>query len=39
MEILRNRLREVRETRKFSQAMLGRLAGCGQEKISFYDTG
>ena len=39
MEILRNRLREVRETRKLSQAMLGRLAGCGQEKISFYETG
>lgn len=39
MEILQNRLREVRETRKISQTILGHLAGCGQEKISFYETG
>ena len=39
MEILRSRLREVRETRKLSQAMLGCLAGCDQGKIRFYETG
>lgn len=39
MEILRTRLREVRETRKISQSMLGHLASCGQEKVSFYETG
>ena len=39
MEILQSRLREVREERRFSQSMLGSLAGCGQEKISFYETG
>ena len=39
MEILRTRLREAREIRKHSQITLGRLAGCGQEKISFYETG
>lgn len=39
MEILQTRLREVREERNLSQSMLGRLAGCGQEKVSFYETG
>lgn len=39
MEILKIRLRETREMRKHSQAALGRLAGCGQEKISSYETG
>jgi len=39
MEILKIRLREVRESRGFSQSKLGHLAGCGQEKISFYETG
>lgn len=39
MEILRTRLREVREVRKLSQSVLGRLAGCGQEKISAYESG
>ena len=33
------RLREARESKKFSQSELSRLAGCGQEKISFYETG
>lgn len=33
-EILKVRLREVREKRKYSQSALGHLAGCGQEKIS-----
>ena len=39
MKILQIRLREARDTRKLSQTMLSRLAGCGQEKISFYETG
>lgn len=39
MKILQTRLREAREGRKFSQSILGRLAGCGQEKVSFYETG
>ena len=39
MEILRTRLRKAREARKLSQSFLARLAGCGQEKISFYETG
>ena len=39
MEILRTRLRKAREARKLSQSFLARCAGCGQEKISFYETG
>lgn len=39
MDILQTRLRKARETRKLSQAILGRLAGCGQEKISSYEIG
>ena len=39
MEILRTRLRKAREARKWSQSFLARCAGCGQEKISFYETG
>ena len=39
MEILQTRLREIRKIRKLSQSMLGRYAGCGQEKISAYETG
>lgn len=39
MEILQTRLREAREARNFSQTQLGRLAGCGQEKVSSYETG
>ena len=39
MEILKTRLREIREIRKLSQSAAGRLAGCGQTKISAYETG
>lgn len=39
MEIFRTRLRKVREAKKLSQMSLGRLAGCGQEKISAYEIG
>lgn len=39
MEILKTRLREARRSRKISQTVLGQLAGCGQEKISFYEIG
>jgi len=39
MEILQTRLREAREARKLSQSRLGRLAGCGQEKVSAYEIG
>ncbi len=37
--MLRTHLRKAREARKLSQSVLGRLAGCGQEKISAYETG
>ena len=39
MEILQIRLREAREAKNLSQSFLGHLAGCGQEKISSYETG
>lgn len=39
MGIFQSRLREMRETRKLAQSALDRLAGCGQEKISSYETG
>lgn len=39
VEILQMRLGKVREIRKLSQSILGHLAGCGQEKISAYETG
>lgn len=39
MEALRNRLRKAREARQLSQTTLGHLAGCGQGKISAYETG
>lgn len=39
MEILQTRLREVREMRGLSQVSLGRIVGCGQEKIWSYETG
>ena len=39
MEILRTRLRKMREMRKMSQTTLGHLAGCGQTKISAYESG
>ncbi len=39
MEILRTRLRKMREIRRMSQSTLGYLAGCGQTKISAYELG
>jgi len=39
MDVLKIRLRKAREARNFSQTQLGRLAGCGQEKVSSYETG
>ncbi len=39
MDVLKTRLRKAREARNFSQTQLGRLAGCGQEKVSSYETG
>ncbi len=39
MEILQTRLRKAREARNLSQSILGHFAGCGQEKISSYETG
>lgn len=39
MEVLQIRLKEVREARRLSQTTLGQFASCGQEKISFYETG
>lgn len=32
-------MRKARKARKLSQSFLARCAGCGQEKISFYETG
>ena len=32
-------MRKARNARKLSQSFLARCAGCGQEKISFYETG
>lgn len=39
MEPLKICLRNAREIKGLSQTQLGRLAGCGQEKISAYETG
>lgn len=39
MEVLKERLRKAREIRSLSQTQLGRLAGCGQEKVSAYEIG